>query len=388
MKIFRPFSLSGILGLCALIGQASFADQTPYSAKGLGLELHTNMPVSASMGYTGMAKVNKVGAYWPNPSLSAFNNITSFELAFSSGFNHVSDNSSSATLGSSQIPFVALSHQMGFLGHLNLVYANRFQKQYSSASDNGFSSLTLESGTSEWMASWAYPIMPEWSMALAYHRLFGTERSIVKSDFADSSFTDLPGDTLLTRYQGGYPSLSTTYRTKTWSLGARADIPLSMDKRQERHITSLNSSSLPSSSYTTPEMFAIGYSYKWMLHTISLDGSFTLWDTEIDSDINNSYTLGMGWERKGNGGKFDSYISRITQRAGMGFSQHYFHNLLDIYGTTGWSFPLGNRGHMVDLALIAGNRGITSNLDVSDSYMQVMVGLTGVGAWGQSSRRK
>lgn len=375
--------------LC-LVGSLS-AEFSPFAIRGMGLELPPSMPKYIGMGNAGSALVQKHGASWNNPSKTAFNEFTSFELNFSTGLNYLSEeNGHSNTIGSGQVPYIALSHPMGSYANLSLAYTSRFQKKFDlqspSNSTNQSEKVEYKSGTSEIMVAFAYTPHPRVALGLGYHRFFGAEKQIRSLSVDQVDFEQLSGDTTQTRYLGWYPSFSVTYRTKPVDIAARLDIPLEIEKETIRGITNIIDEEKSTETLQAPAYYGLGLNYKLTPYQHLLaDAAFTFWDNKIDSDLNTSFQTALGFESLGKGGRFDSYRSKIHWRAGAGYKLHYFDHLSDTYLSGGLGLPIGQRGNIFDLALVAGHRGWGQ--ETQDTYLQIYFGLTGLSRWGQNSRQ-
>jgi len=378
-----PFSL--LSGFLVFFYQITYSDQTPLSQIGLGLKLNPVMPSQAAMGFTGMAKVNKQGAYLLNPSLGAFNTITSFEFSFKSTLNQLSDNHGTTRLTSSTLPFIALSHTLGSYGNLYLAYSNCFEKKFSYTQKE--KNFRLESGPSEISTGYSYPFSPFFSIGLSYFRLFGSERQITEIKMPDS--THIPfEDTTLATYSGGYPSISATLRDPHWSLGIRLDIPSKFERLTSKHATNQTFPLDTTEEFSIPLIWAVGIAKKSHHHTYTLDFIWEHWDKNIDNHINEGFMLASGYERRALGSKFDPYYKRIHTRAGAGIRRHYIYEMFDYFASFGLGLPVGQKAHLFDIALVGGYRNPGENISLQDAYLQIHLGMTGLSVWGQSLRRK
>ncbi len=98
--------------------------------------------------------------------------------------------------------------------------------------------------------------------------------------------------------------------------------------------------------------------------------------------------VSLGWEKQGTGLFFDPLMQRSTLRAGGWMRNWYLEGVNELALAFGIGTPLGKRGAELDFAIYGGNRtGSDTQVD-SETFWGFKVGLSGIGSWGSSSRRR
>ncbi len=388
MRQYRYLILSYLLSHGLAMGENS-----PFGLKSddLGLQL---MPYGArerAMGASGMASGDG-GASPLNPARAAFNPKTSFSASFEGDVDYLRDDVTSNRTGAFALPFIGMDFRAGRLGNLGVLYWQRFSREFSFApmesAGNVKQSLDIEGGLHEIVANWAYPLGRHIAVGVGYHWLLGRERTIFASEFPGlpEGARDLTGDTLRVNTSGGYPAASAMYRHRLFNLALSVSAGADLDVRSKRAVTGLETPDWQSSEKEFPWGFAVGGAYKPAPDkTISADYSTLLFEEEDGLDP--SHLVGVGYEKAGTGGLYDPYFRKIALRAGGGYeflskdgANHYF----VAFGT---GLPLGNRGGILDVALTYGHRGFAETSLMAEDYVKLTLSLTGVGNWGQPSRK-
>jgi hypothetical protein len=385
-------------------GRPLLADTSPLSIhpEGFGIEVSGYNARERAMGEAGMASVTRQGPSIPNPSRTAFNEKTSFSATFDTDLDWLQDKNVSNRSTTFIIPDIALNFQTRWPVNLGLHYRQLFARNFSYTKDvpaagtNAIQSFTTEGGIYELGSTLAYAPKPYLALALGYHFLIGRERRIKSGTFDQDSKNedllnseDLKGDTLSTRTSGGYPSLSMTFRQKTYSLAAMGTLGATLDQTSQRTVTNVISREKSTSERDFPWTLAIGGSYKPRPNqTLAADFAFESWEDTDSTLLNPAFRLGAGYEFQGPGGPYEPYFRKVAYRGGLGFERLYLDETDLYYLTLGSGLPLGRRGNMLDVAIKYGHRGSLENNLWTEDFLKLSVTLTGVSVWGQPIRKR
>jgi hypothetical protein len=379
------------------------AETSPLSAlqEGFGIAVTGYNARERGMGEAGLASVNRQGPSIPNPSKTAFNEKTSFSATFDTDVDWLQDETTSNRTTSFVIPDIALNFQTRYSVNFGLFYRQRFHRNYSftplvPAAADAPESYTTEGGLYELAATLAYSPKPFLAVALGYHFLTGRERTINDALFTQNitdedlgNGEDLKGDTISIRSSGAYPSLSLTFRQKTFAIGAAASLGTTLDRTKTRTITSMISKETSKSERDLPWTLQVGGSYKPASNqTLAMDASFEAWDDSYSPLLNPAFRVGAGYEFQGSGGVYESYHRKIAYRGGLGFERLYLDETDTYYLTMGSGLPLGRRGNVLDFAIKYGHRGDLENNLWTEDFIKLSVSLTGVSVWGQPIRKR
>ena len=99
-------------------------------------------------------------------------------------------------------------------------------------------------------------------------------------------------------------------------------------------------------------------------------------------------TLAIGWQHDGSFVSFDPFFTKNSFRAGAWAREWYLKGVSEAAGTVGIGIPLGKRGAKLDFALYSGIRDFSDPLTGYESFWGMKIGLSGIGAWGESLRHR
>jgi hypothetical protein len=379
------------------------ADTSPLSIhpEGFGIPVSGLNARERAMGEAGLASVNRVGPSLHNPSRTAFNEKTSFSATFDTDVDWLQDENYSNRTSTFLIPDIALNFQARWPVNFGLFYRQRYHRNFSFTPPNPsqqqvIQSLTTEGGLYELASTLAYAPKPYIAVALGYHFLIGRERNIESANFNQNSNNDtlfnsdnLQGDTLSTRSSGGYPSLSLTFRQKTWSLAAMGTMATTLDQNLNRSVTGMNSNEESETERDFPWTVQVGGAFKIRPNqSLAADFAYESWDDSYSTLLNPAFKLGGGYEYQGTGGPYESYYRKIAFRGGLGYERVYLQETDLYYLTLGTGVPLGRRGNLLDVAFKYGHRGSLENNLWTEDFLKLSVTLTGVSVWGQPIRKR
>lgn len=147
-----------------------------------------------------------------------------------------------------------------------------------------------------------------------------------------------------------------------------------------------------------PMTLASGVSYRLAKrHFVMLDFMWKPWKKEIpnmaqswdlpnETLVESEFLISVGYQRDGSTIFYDSYLSRMTYRAGAWYKNGYIKDVSEIGGSIGLGFPLGKRGTTIDVALQGGVRSSKSETYLDETFIGVKIGLMGLGSWGNNER--
>jgi hypothetical protein len=399
---FPARSFAAISSIASLASINAHAETSPLSIhpEGYGIEVSGYNSRERAMGEAGLAAVNRQGPSIPNPSRTAFNDKTSFSATFDTDLDWLQDGTNSNRATTFVIPDIALNFQTRYPINFGLYYRQRFHRNYSftppePASLETAQTYTTEGGLYELATTLAYAPKPFLAVALGYHFLLGRERTINGAMFTQNTTDedlgnglDLDGDTVSIRSSGAYPSLSVTFRQKTFAVAAMATLGATLERTSTRSATNLISTEKSTDERELPWTLQLGGSYKPTPNqSLAADFAFESWD-ETSPILNPAFRLGGGYEFQGKGGAYEAYYRKIAYRGGLGFERLYLGETDLYYLTTGAGLPLGRRGNVLDFALKYGHRGSLENNLWTEDFIKLSVTLTGVSVWGQPIRKR
>ncbi len=376
--------------LLSLISALScFGENSPFATQGLGLERSPRSVREIGLGYAGLSYVSKKGASLLNPSIMGFNTVTTFQGIIESGVNFIEDEAGKNALSGGTLPFLSFNFQAGILGHLSFSYFQRFNRNFSYvATDSQKEEITsVTSGSNELIFGWGRTITKNFAVGASSNLLLGRDLSIRKTIYKDEKLKGLEGDTTEVRRSGFYPTLSAIFVEKKYSVAASATFPFKFTEETQKSVYGQSSNKGKEQEFTLPTKVALGFTYRLKYNkTLVLDMVTTDWDQKISDKMNRSFQVGLGYEFFKKRGLYDSYVSKIIYRVGVGYERLYVNEVNQFRLTTGLGLPLGKRGSVVDLALEGGRRGSIANDLIQENYVKLFVSMTGAGVWGNTRR--
>jgi hypothetical protein len=405
----RPFPIprrlgpSAVLVLSLAAASGARAESSPLSfhSEGFGIELSPHSAREKAMGEAGMASLAKQGISIANASRTAFYDKTSFTATADGDVDWLQDELTSNRTSTFLIPNIGLNFHMKKYGHLAFYYRQRFHRNFSytplsPAYPDAEQSFSAEGGLYEASVTYAVAPIPSLALGIGYHYFMGRERLIEPATFTGDTTkrdlfngSDLLGDTLSTRSQGGLPSISATLRRPTFSLALAASLGATLEQNGRRSITNVISDQKWVGEKDLPWTFSGGAAVKATPNqTVVADFVWEGWEEESSGLLNPAYRAGLGYEYQGRGGLYEPYHRKLAYRGGLGMERLYLEETDMYYLTTGAGLPLGRRGALLDFAIKYGHRGSVKNNLWSEDFIKLSVSLTGVGNWGQSVRKR
>lgn len=375
----------------------------------------------AGSGYAGNAKTSEADVSMINPARLAYNKKVSFSANIS--YQMVSAATKEGSFGSSSItiPSFYLAFPIDKFGAFSLGlwqhYSSDFDVELSDSAASQQATLDYQGSLFEFTPSYAIKL-PFWhrlSLGGTAHFVMGNNKrtltlgpdnSEVSEDDSwatnSSEVTDVVDGTWSILNHPAYYTLSAQYRGKMASIFFSYTTSYSLVNKMEYQLQMSQLDTLSptkkSRQIDVPVTLATGVSYRLAKqHFIMLDFMWKPWKNDIpnisgswnmpdESSVGTEFLFSIGYQRDGSTIFYDSFISRMTYRAGAWYKSDYLEDVSEVGGSIGLGFPLGKRGTVVDLALQAGFRSSESDAYLDETFIGVKIGLIGVGAWGNQQQ--
>lgn len=406
LAIFCLVSLSfgastyGNLGLGAV--------NTPYSTSGIG------------KGKSGLASVDKKSFSYYNSANMAFNEYTIFDVTFGLNSTLILANQDRGVQNDFTLKNIQMSIPLGFAGNISGAFYQQTQSNLTTMVSNGDieGELTIEGGVSELVPGYAYKIGDNLALGVNFHLVSGQQRWMLDQNVVSNSGD--PRDSLIAgqaRYisefdvlnSGSYTGLSLQYHDKLWDVGAffhtSGTIERTFNVNQFFQQDSTNDSrGIPTFFTNTqvveadiPWKLGLGLSFEpFVGHEFSSDYVYTAEGDPYESNpylstplvrSDASHQWGLGYERKGSGRGYDSYLNKTVLRAGYFGNTFASNDQIENGVTVGLGLPLGRRGAMIDIAYGYTNRQGSQSAIPDEHEQFIYFSFTGLGQWGEPSRR-
>ncbi len=241
----------------------------------------------------------------------------------------------------------------------------------------------------------AYQIIPQIGIGLAYEYNFGNMQSDYRLEFKSPVQTSLILN-LDSRTSGSNFVVSANATPFTdLSLGFvwRAKMDLEIARTAESNSEKLNQKSTIMMRIPAEYNFGIQY---LLLNRWVLGGDFVYQDWENGFLVEGQktgrnkpyYRIGVGFERKNSGKKFDKYYRKIVYRGGLFYDQKMHksnHARIQEYGLSyGMGFPLIWNRSKFEASLIIGRRGDISINQYEETFMRLSFSITVGEIWFQN----
>ncbi len=407
------------VGLCSLflvfssvIVHAQGLGNSPYSALGMG-ELYGNaLAPNLAMGGAGVSTANGFYINALNPALLVRNKFTTFDVGVLGKYHVLQDKSQSQKEFAGNLGYLALSFPASKNWSLGLSlqpysYINYQQKSFSKIGTSiyeavynydakgGFNTLNFTNG---------FSIGKYLNVGVEASFLFGGYKQTAQSqlkigdgnDYLVSHNEQFNVSDILLRVGAAwqqpikkekYINFGITYdlksklsgkKTTTFNLSDEAATPISNPDTLQNLVGS--------SLVTLPQAFRVGISYEKLYNVVvSLDYHTQAWSNFLNSSgksdglrNNSSYHLGVEYMPKFTSSK---YYQLIWYRAGLSYTQTPFvisnKPINDMNVSLGLGLPVGSKYvNMVNLTLVAGQRGEISDNTFVERYLKIAVGLS------------
>ncbi len=247
--------------------------------------------------------------------------------------------------------------------------------------------LYIHGGLGRAFLNIAYQIIPQFGIGLAYEYNFGNMKKDYRLEFIEPIQTSLLID--MNSYTSGQSfSISanaTPIKDVTLGFGWRPKIDLTINRNAISNSEEINQES--TISITIPTEYNFGMQYflneRWI---IGGDLIYQEWEKEflVDGSSDNNkkpyYKIGLGFERKNSGKRFDKYYRKIVYRGGLFYDQkmHKSNNArIEEYGLSfGLSFPLIWERSKLEFATVIGRRGDISVNKYEETFLKLSFSIT------------
>lgn len=406
--------------LCLAQGvQAQSIGNSPYSRYGLG-ELNTNLGNlrTAGMGDVGVSTGNSFHSNTANPALLYYNSITVFDVGVTGRYKTLRNATQSQQDGDGNLSYLTLgvpitkrwSSAVSLRPYSSVDYNIRNMGSLPNRQEavviNEYSG---EGGISEIYFGHGFRITNGLTIGASASYLFGTVSQESSSIVADTSISNTSLERVAyverTRYTDFLFRAGANYRKKVADkafLSAGAVYTLGVDmnakrmsayERRDLGDALKGSPMLPDSveaSVNVPPSLNASISYDNGSNlTIGTEFMMQDWSDYRNLDgeqrMGNSYKIGLGAEYTPNPTAIDSYLKRVTYRAGLRYGQSPYvingENIKDMAVTGGLTLPIGRGNYFeppyqFNIMMGYGKRGTTDNGLIAEDYFQFGAGVT------------
>jgi long-chain fatty acid transport protein len=376
------------------MASAALAEFSPFSyrAEALGMPVSQTGARERALGEGGLAAVSNKGFALTNISRSAFYEKTAFIATLEGDGTWLRDgDGNSSRIGTSTFPTLATHIKTKKVGTFGAYYQQTHMRRYEVASPEGsdpYETHEYEGGMYLLGLSWAYAPVPWMALGVSQNFAIGRDRTIHSADFALEDSEDLPGDTLEVQRQGWFPSVSATFRTRPVDLAVSYTHSANLSMKSERHTYGQSNDPVENGpSVDMPKIVALGAAWKIAPRKVATaDFSYEAWESV--GAVNPAWQAGLGYELRGTDSPFDAYWERTSWRAGGGYKVLYLEETPELFATLGAGFPLGPRGHVIDVSLKYGHRSYDGVTSFTEDYVKLSASIVGVSVWGQPARKR
>jgi len=373
-------------------------------------------------GMAGSALTNE-GYSFVNPARTAFETKTRFFAAVEYQGVYTTQGSESIGRDRFDLSTIGLSIPMGQWGALGVGYSQRFVQSFHAEMTNADGNKVIVD-----QAGSLYEMQPTYAVRLpatlrfislgaAWHFPMGRSTNTLKTSLDSSSLDSHNQEILknivvqdqLTGKWGvedqGYPSFSIQMHRKStdFFVSAARSYTLTRTLSQAAQISAVDTvgASEWQQSFDFPWQFGTGFSIRpTKLQSISMDFFQSRLNGSAQTGLDwagmpatfrfssAERILALGWQKDGTGLFFDSFVQRNTFRAGAWARSWYLEKVTEFAGALGYGTPLGKRGAELDLGVYGGIRTFETPETGREAFWGIKLGFTGIGAWGESSRRR
>lgn len=396
---------------------------TSQASSMMGLEALGSEDVSgasaaiAGSGYAGNAKASEEGVSMLNPARLAYASNVSFSVNLFYQMTSASVEKGSLASQSMTIPSFYLAFPMGNWGALSLGlwqhYSSDFKTELKDTVTKESAILQYQGSIFEFTPSYAVKI-PFWtrlSVGGTMHLVMGsTRRSLTlgpdNSGIAEgdawattsADVTDAVEGSWSVLDHPAYYTISAQYRGKMASLFFSYTTPYTLVNELEYNLQLSQLENLTPTKkdrqIDVPATLATGVAYRFAKqHFLMLDFMWKPWKTNIpnisgswdlpsETLVESEFLASIGYQRDGSTIFYDSFVSRMTYRAGAWYRNDYLKDVSEVGGSVGLGFPLGKRGTTIDVAFQGGLRSSKSEAYLDETFIGIKIGLMGLGSWG------
>jgi hypothetical protein len=423
------YKISSLLGAVVLVlgfqsAQAQDLGNSPYSRIGLG-DLNTTPGNirNFGMGNIGVSTPNGANAMVQNPALLYYVNRVSFEMAGTGQGKRISNGQESTTAGNGGFSYLALAlpvtkawrSSIGLRPFSAVNYATSQAGTVSGTTVPVLTGNTGEGTISEVYFSNGVRLLKGLTVGVTGSYLFGAIDKNAYTQLQDSVGLARPTELVLNEHVN-YSDLvfksGISYRqalgkkvnaTVGGMYGFQAQInqkvkPVLLRRQviDQLVLSETDLSDSTSRKVTLPGYWEAGLSFdnasNWVIGVEVAARNWSAYDGEDAAQLRNSLRVGVGGEYVPDPTSIDSYLKRISYRAGFSYAKTpYFENGKQVNDKSvhaGLALPIGSvprppeyNQSFINLGVALGQQGSTENGMLQEKYVRFMIGLTLNSSW-------
>lgn len=375
----------------------------------------------------GEAMVDKVSYSTRAPARNAFNDKTAFSFGARLENTQLVSGSSSEAISDFSFGTIGLGTPIGFLGALSLSYQPMASRNVEFETERGKNQLT--GSLQELVLSWSFrvPFQRKLSLGVTWREALGIERTSLQWELSAEEREKINANSRVDLEQkiqssGGRPALSLFWLGRKVSLSAWWSNSFELERTLDRSVKlvelmGIYGYSAPVYLDDRPGAVSAEKIEKWeqsmpwnggaalslrltRTQSLHLDFHQESWST-VDGwrvvepfgtphwlQLENARRISLGWAYEGSNRSFDSIWKRSKYRVGARWATLEMPGVEEAAGALGASHPLGRRGALIDWSIEAGRRYSNDGENADENFVALSLGLTGLGQWGQPSRRR
>jgi hypothetical protein len=420
------FLLCGIL--VVLSGQAALAQNlgnSPYSKLGIGdVSDHTGNVRNIGMGGIGISTPNSFTVNFLNPALLIYNSRVTFEMAASGQYKSVANASKSQTSGTAGLGYLALALPIGKSWRSAVGLRPFSSVNYGSYTDGTVANqpnTQVRTGTqgegtiSEAFFANGVKVYKGLSLGVSGSYLFGSINrdaySLIRDSLANPNVERLVINNQTTynglMFKGGLAYRQALGKKASLNLGAAYGVQndLNYDSRTSHQRVGLNGGSLDNNplndeatgKITLPSFVQLGLSFdnnkSWVAGAEFFSRKWSGFRSESGAqELSDTYKISVGGEYTPDPASFDSYLKRVSYRAGLSYNKTPITiantQLTNTALHAGFSFPIGSTPRppeynqsALNIGVALGKNGTTDNGLIRENYVQFNIGISLNSSW-------
>ena len=408
-----------IVSLCLLFSAVAMSQESnasPYSYYGIGDQKFKGTAENRSMGGLGIL-ADSIHINLQNPASYSFLKLTTFTVggsntATSFKTSDATDSANRTTLDylAVGLPFKKIGVAFGLMPFTSVGY----KIQNTAMGDDGINRFRQFNGTgglNRVFFGASYRVTTKFSLGADFQYNFGNidTKSII--GIPEQSVQYPTRETNNTNYGGFSFNIGAMYQTKingklTWHTSATFTPESTLNTSTERKIATISFVAgsdefvqdeievvVPDKDVKLPSKFTfgsgIGEDRKWFAGAeYTFQGSNKLsnrFDDITSAGFENSYRISLGGFYIPNFMSFNSYLSRITYRAGLKYEKTGLvvnnESIDDMGLSLGLGLPIGGNFSNLNLGVEFGKRGTTNADLIQENYISLFVGLSFNDRW-------
>lgn len=368
--------------------------------------------------------VIREGYSYLNPALLAWEDKTSFSAVLAFDQDFASNGGSAISSESFGVPSMSMAIPMGFLGSIGLGlhqhYTSDAQIESGDSAHANEVRLDYQGSIFEVAPAYAWRLpgfLRDFSLGVNYRFLFGSiKRSLTmqgSSDgLAEADAWAFSQTELTDRAEGNWEAAGAAWKRLGGSMHWHRKnvdyylgyaMPYQMRRDMTYNLQYSNTDTLQPAHaeqfVDMPGRLSTGMHVRFgQRHNASLeftqqafDGSMSLlagnWALPDSAEVQTQRNFSAEYELEGSGLYYDSFWKRNSYRLGAWYKEWYLADVSELGANLGMGLPLGRRGTRLDVSVQGGLRDGGASSAWDETFWGIRLGFTGVGSWGQKSRR-